>query len=252
MSRNFELLREAGWRQELFEGLPTAPEPTHEEPVIPAETRRQPPVRNDQISMLVRKVFLDPHRVRNRAVMFSSVARGAGCTWTCAQAAKTLAGAVSGDVCVVDANFEAPVLHEQFSVAGRVGLADAVFASKRAKEFVVRAGQKNLWMLPAGDVEKRALSLSNGPILESHLRELRGDFDFLLIDGPPLTAGAHACSIGRAGDGAILVLNSAGIPPALLLNARKQLDAAGLPLFGVVLNQRESGLPPLLDRLMKR
>jgi hypothetical protein len=46
-------------------------------------------------------------------------------------------------------------------------------------------------------------------------------------------------------------MESTRIAPNLLLNARKQLQAARVPLFGVVLNQREPSLPRLLDRLMK-
>lgn len=247
MSRNFELLRQAGWRQEIFEGLPT--ESAGEESSTTGARRM--PLRNDQIASLVRKVFLDAKNSRTHAVMFSGVARGAGCTWTCAQAAKALASSVTGNVCVVDANFVAPALHEHFFAEARSGLSDAVFESKRAKEFAERVGERNLWLVTAGNQGKQAQGLSNGAILQSHLRELKSEFDYLLIDGPTLTSGPQAVSIGRTGDGAILVLKSTGIAPDLLVKAKRQLETARVPLFGVVLNQREPGLPSLLGRLMK-
>lgn len=220
------------------------------EPPSANGTKRMPP-KNDQIATLVRKVFLDARNTRARAVMFSGVARGTGCTWTCAQAAKALARCVEGNVCVVDANFTAPRLHEHFGTEVRSGLSDAVFESKRAKEFAERVVERNLWLVTAGRQGKRAQGLSNEAILQSQLKELRGEFDYLLIDGPTLTSGSHAVSICRTGDGAVLVLKSSGIAPDLLLKAKKQLEAARVPLFGVVLNQREPGLPPLLERLMK-
>jgi len=247
MSKNFELLRQAGWRQDLFEGFP--PEP----PAEPTATRRakRVPLGEDQISTLVRRIFLDSDRSEIRTVMFSGVVRSVGCTRTCSQAAKALANAVAGSVCVVDTNFEAPSLHHQISQTAGSGLSDAIVESKPGKEYAERVADSNLWMLAAGNQVRRLNGFSKGATLESYLRELAGEFDYLLVDGPSLTSGPQALSVGRAGDGAVLVMESTGVAPHLLLKARKQLQAARVPLFGVVLNQREPALPALLDRLMK-
>jgi Mrp family chromosome partitioning ATPase len=251
MSRNFELLRQAGWRQELFEGLSgeQVVEPSSQHDVKrPAPRSEQG--RNDQISNLVRRVFLDSKNSRARVVMFSTVARGAGCTWTCAQTARALARSVTGNICIVDANFVSPTLHQQFAVEARAGLTDAVLESKPANEFTERVSEGNLWLLTAGSQRKRA-QLPNGAILQSHLRELRNTFDYVLIDAPSLASGSQALSIGRTGDGAVLVLKSTGIATDLLLKAKRQLEAGRVPLFGVVLNEWGPGPAPFLERLMK-
>ena len=184
--------------------------------------------------------------------MFSGVTRRVGCTRTCAQAAKTLANVVQGTVCVVDTNFEAPSLDHHISPStGRPGLSDAILESKPGKDYAECIADSNLWMLVAGRQATRVNGFSKGATLESYVRELATQFDYLLVDGPPLSSGSLAFSVGRAADGAVLVLEPAGVSPHLLLKARKQLEAARVPLFGVVLNQREPALPPLLDRLMK-
>jgi Mrp family chromosome partitioning ATPase len=262
MSKNFELLREAGWRQEIFEGLP-CPAAEDPEPTPPPKASRPattasrqtaagqptpPQLPGDQVSQLVRKVFIESP---NRSVMFLGTERGAVCTWACAQAARTLSRAVNGKVCVVDANFGSPALHEHFGKVAPSGLADAVFASKPAKEFAERLNGKNLWLLTAGSEEKRTMVLQNKSFLQSHLRELRDDFDYILVDGPTLSSDPTLASVGRSVDGGVLVLESAGVAPNLLLKAKKQLNAAKLPLLGAVLMQSKSDLPPILDRLMK-
>jgi len=248
MSKNFELLRQAGWRQEYFEGLPSSPVPEHS-PHASGPTRFS--VKNDQLSMLVRRVFLEGRGSDVHMVMFSGITRRAGCTWTCANTAKALANAVTGSVCVIDANFEAPSLHKYFSAGFPAGISDAIFESVPSKQFAVQIEDTNLWFLPAGKRSKQALALPDHSPLESHLRELREEFDYLLVDVPALASGSLAVSVGRAGDGAVLILESAGIAPNLLLRARKHLERARVPLFGVVLNQREPVFPSLLDRLMK-
>jgi protein-tyrosine kinase len=252
MSKNFELLREAGWRQDIFEGLPcsAAEEPESLPPVSrqTAPRKQASPPQQDQMSMLVRKVFLDSP---NRSVMFFAAEKGASGTSACAEASKSLAAAAGGTVCVVDANFMAPALHEQFAKVAPSGLADAVFAAKPAKEFAERTSVKNLWVLTAGSEEKRTLALQNKSFLESHLQELKNDFDYLLIDGPALSSDPLLAPVGRGVDGAVLVLNSTSVAPNLLLKAKKQLEAIRLPLLCAVLTQRKTELPSLLHRLIK-
>ena len=250
MSKNFELLRQADWHQDYFEGLPLSPLPEHSvrhAPVRPKQFR----VRNDQIFSLVRKVFLDSRGAHACIVMFSGTARGVGCTWTCANAAKALANSVAGSICVIDANFLAPSLHRHFSGRPAPGISDAIIESAPTKQFALQFEDTNLWFLPAGNHCKGVLTLPDKSVLELHFRELQGEFDYLLVDGPALTSAPLTASIGKTVDGAVLVLESSGIAPNALLHARKQLEKARVHLFGVVLNQRASVLPTMLDRLVK-
>jgi len=80
---------------------------------------------------------------------------------------------------------------------------------------------------------------------------LRGEFNYLLVDVPAVAWGSFAASVGQAVDGAVLVLESSGVAPNVLRQARRHLDRARVQLFGVVLNQRAPVLPSVLDRLMK-
>ncbi len=245
MSKNFELLQQAGWHQEYFDDLPSLPPDGSG-----YDTTAGPGlVDNDQISKLVRKIFLNTRSAHVRMVMFSAPARGVGCTWTCANAAKALANSVTGSICVIDANFEAPSLHNYFSGKISAGLSDAILEAALARQFTTQYGNTNLWFLPAGHRCKRALALSDRSLLESCLRELRSAFDYLLVDVAALPSGPLAASIGRMADGAVLVLDSSGIASNVLLQARRHLNRARVQLFGVVLNQRTPTC--VLDRLMK-
>src|SRR5262249_5282716 len=152
--KNFELLRQAGWRQDYFEGFPSSPPPEHPDHHPPLRSKRFP-IKNDQISMLVRKLFLDSRSSPICMVMFSGPTRGAGCTWTCANTAKALANSVSGSICAVDANFLAPSLHTHFGSQLSPGLSDAIFDSVPPKQFAQQSEDTSLWVLPAGGQCKR-------------------------------------------------------------------------------------------------
>jgi len=246
MSKNFELLQQAGWHQEYFDGLPSPPlTENRSTPVLPERL----PIRNDPTSALIRKVFLDSRESRARMVMFCGVARGVGCTWTCANTAKALANSVAGRICVIDANFAVPSLHSYFSAQLSAGFSDALLESAPPQQFAVQFENTNLWFLPAGLRCKRVPAFSDNSLLESHFRELRSAFDYLLVDVAALPPGPLAKSIGRVVDGAVLVLESSGIAANALLQARKLFHRARVQLFGVVLNQRTPAT--VLDRLLK-
>jgi len=252
MSKNFELLRRAGWRQDYFEGLPGASGPVPESTKRNTFSRKMPSCpADDPVSSIVRKVFLEPRTSRVRIVTFAGISRRAGCTWTCVHAAKVLATYVDEKVCLVDANFEAPAVHRYFSGSASSGISDAICESKPPESYALRASEANVWYLPAGNQCRRLQMFPDGSQLETHLRTLAKKFEYVLIDAPPLASGPLVATICKAGDGAVLVMEPSGVTAAALARGRSLLATARVQLFGVVLNQRVATLPPVLDRLMK-
>lgn len=256
MSKNFELLRQAGWKQDFFDGaetVDTAPPRETGTPATPHTPRRYRAAgvssKGNQISSLVQRVFLDARNPNIRSVVFSGVTPRAGCTWACAQAARTLASRVNGTVCVVDAHFAAPSVHGQFGVDNLVGLSDAIAQDKSASTLARQIESSNLHVLSAGGECGRAQSA--GARIAQSLRELRREFDFVLIDVPPLVNGALVASIGRGGDGAILVVDSTGMALESLVKAKERLKRARVPLFGVVINSRRASSHSIFGQFFK-
>lgn len=272
MSKNFELLRQAGWKQDFFEGAPTEapPSPVRKNPTsasppqpapvspqhAPASSRTAPPRKrarsvrsgNDQITSLVSRLFLDPHIAHVRGVAFAGVTPRSGCTSACAQTGRTLACMVGNTVCVIDANFSAPALHAQFSIDNLMGLSDALVQGKPARNFVRQIDGSNLHILAAGGQCARARSES--PTVAQALFELRREFDYLLIDMPPV-AGSSVSTIAHAADGAVLVVSATGVALDTLLRAKELLRSTRVTVLGAVLNDRKSSAQSRLGHLFK-
>jgi Mrp family chromosome partitioning ATPase len=154
---------------------------------------------------------------------------------------------VDATVCAVDANLGSPTLHRLFHHDNLNGLSEAISESKPASIFVKRVEESNLYFLPAGS--KDANRSSTGADLAKRLGELRNDFDYLILQGPPLGARAIA-GVRSACDGVVLVVDSSGISLDWIARIRKHLRSTQMPLFGVVLSERASPSSSVLGRLI--
>jgi Mrp family chromosome partitioning ATPase len=268
MSRNFELLRKARKGQELFiQPPPSWPaendsvagfneKTVHTESIV--DRKKQPPhpispgrqsdgVAQEEIAKLVRTVFVFPNSHAPRVVSFSSI-EGAGSSEICRRAAESLASEGSQSVCLVDGNFHAPSLHHLLGVRQYPGLTESLINPGSIKEYAVPIGSEKLWFLPPGYPSAEVQGLFASDRLGLRVTELREQFDFVLIDLPPICASADAVLLGHLTDGVILVLEANSTRRETARMAKQTLEAAQVKLLGAILNNRTFPIPEILYR----
>jgi Mrp family chromosome partitioning ATPase len=253
LSKNFELLRRAGKETVLFgrpcdDVLPQDQghrELKSVEPVRPAAnghggSSHRTQAQEESIK-LVQRVFLFPNSHAPRAVVFSSI-QGNGSSEICYRAAEALASQGSASVCLVDANLRAPSLHQLFGVAKSPGLVDAAVTPGPIKDFTVRIAGGNLWLLPSG----LAQDLFASDRLRSRIVELKVEFDYVLIDAPPVSSNADAVVLGQMADGVILVVEANSTRRETARIAKETFEGAKVKLLGAILNNRTVPIPEAL------
>ena len=254
MSRNFELLSEAGRMHELVQS-PVEHSPVTTQTVAdiapPAadETFSSVPslemsgAIRDEITKLVHKLFLPAHG--SHRVVFSATESGSGCTWMCARTALVLALQGRGSVCVIDANLRAPRLHEEFGVQNGNGLSDALLGSEPLRHYAQRLAQ-NMWLLSSGSRCAEAVTSLVSERMRSRLAELRNAFDYIVIDSAPLNASNDAVVLGGFSDGILLTLKANASRRETARRAMHEIQSANVRVLGAVLNQRTFPIPESL------
>ena len=241
MSRNFELLERASKDLHSFSVLGG--------PIPKAERVRPLPdahsLSREELIKLVQRVFLLDHNGR-RAVVFTAVENGTGCTSICAGAAQALAAQVDAPVCVVDANLRRPALHMCFGTENVRGLTDAVFKPGPIYNFVQKLPGSNLWLLPCGSMASQLSAVMKAEHLQSRIGELRKEFAYVLIDSPSVNGYADAILLGKLADGAVLVLESNATRRQVARIAKEDFEAAHVRVLGAVLNKRTFPIPRFL------
>ena len=79
--------------------------------------------------------------------------------------------------------------------------------------------------------------MSKEHILEEYIDGIRDRYDYIIIDTPPVAAGADASIIGRVADGIILVIRNDFTKKNAVKRSLKELEANGGRVIGCVLNR---------------
>ena len=84
--------------------------------------------------------------------------------------------------------------------------------------------------------------------LRARITELRGEFDQVLIDTPPIHSYGDAILLSQLTDGVVLVVGSNSTRREPTRIAKESFDAAKIPILGAVLNKRTFPIPEALYR----
>ena len=253
MSKNFELMQQAGIE---IEHERTAVPSLNSIPLVDRDDNSHPSkiglaldqVTREESLKLVQRLFLGQGVKRLRAVVFAGIDRGNGCSRVCGETARALADNIPGSVCVVDANLRAPSLPQFFGITNHWGLTDALLKEGPIRSFAKPVRRDNLWLLSCGSLAADSPNLLNSECLKERFVELRKEFDYVLVDVPPLNQYADATALGQITDGLVLVLEANSTRRESVLKAIETLRSAQIEVLGAVLNKRTFPIPEFLYR----
>jgi Mrp family chromosome partitioning ATPase len=182
-------------------------------------------------------------------VGIASVQHGEGATTISRSLAVCLAENFGQRVVLVEANQRSPCLRHMCGLQPGAGLSDVLSgaASLEATLRVSRAAGKML-VLPASDTPGTNVATLPGPSLRDLMAELFFYADALVFDLAPLLPYPDAGVIGRALDGVAVVMRAGKSTRADCTQAIGELQGAGVPVLGAVLNREKSFLPRFMER----
>jgi Mrp family chromosome partitioning ATPase len=90
----------------------------------------------------------------------------------------------------------------------------------------------------------------SGDGMKERISELRKEFEFVLIDAPPLNTYADGTALGQLADGVVLVLEANCTRREVASRAAENLRAAQIPILGAILNKRTYPIPEMLYRIL--
>jgi len=180
-------------------------------------------------------------------ILITAARHGEGTTTVAIGLANALTREGESRVLLVEANLRRPSLSNLLPVTTVSGLMDFAAARAVPEAIASRVEGANFSVIVAGNTPSQAL---NFEVIDGLLERLRPQFDFILIDGPPVNSYADASVLATKVDGVILVVEADRTPVVEAETAKRQLDKVGARILGVVLNRRRSYIPAFLESIL--
>jgi capsular exopolysaccharide synthesis family protein len=95
----------------------------------------------------------------------------------------------------------------------------------------------NLMVIPAGQVPPNPTSLIQNDNYDKMIETVRGLYDYIIIDTPPLGRVVDAAIIAHSSDASILVTKPGADKRRTITKLKEQLEQSGAAFLGVILNQ---------------
>jgi capsular exopolysaccharide synthesis family protein len=169
-----------------------------------------------------------------RSVMVASALASEGKTLTATNLALTFSHSYGKRVLLIDADLRRPGLHNVFGFEAPVGLRDCL-RSGMLDPLPLRQLSENLWILPAGRPDPDPMSGLVSDTMKQLLTRVTEQFDWVVVDTPPVALMADANLLAAMIDAALLVVSASSTPYPL---ARRAVEAIGPSrVIGAVLNR---------------
>jgi len=194
-----------------------------------------------------RSVVAEAFRTLRTAVLFSSPGQAPklilvtsataseGKTVNCLNLAAALAESGSR-VLLVDVDLRHPSCHRVLAQDNTRGLSNYLAGQVPLADIVHPLDSPRLTFIPAGPTPPNPAELVGSARMGELITLARDQFDFILLDSPPVTPVSDALVLARASDGVVLVVKGQDTPKDLVRRARDQLVLAGANLLGTVVN----------------
>ena len=144
-------------------------------------------------------------------------------------------------VVLVDADLRNSVLLGRAQVTGEVkGLTHYLSKQASLVDTVCMTNIGGLHVIFAGPVPPNPAELLGSPQFPQMVEALRKVYNYVIVDTPPLGLVIDPAIIAENCDGIALVLESGADSYRFVLNIKEQLEKAGCPILGVILNKVDS------------
>lgn len=176
-----------------------------------------------------------------KVIMFTSSIPNEGKSTVTVNLARSLSES-GKSVLVVDTDMRKSVLMGRLKVKATEdkqvnGLSHYLSGQKALPDVVYLTQMPRFCMIFAGPSVPNPTEILDKKYFEDLITFARKNFDYVLIDCAPIGAAIDAAVVAKYCDGAVLVMAQGASDRRMVLEAKKQLEVAGVKLLGAVLNK---------------
>ena len=139
---------------------------------------------------------------------------------------------------LIDADTRNSVMSGTFKSKERYdGLTSYLSGNAELSDVICDTTVDNLMVIPAGQVPPNPTSLIQNDNFKSMIETVRGLYDYVIIDTPPLGLVIDAAILAHHSDASLLVVKAGADKRRTITKLKEQLEQSGSVFLGVILNK---------------
>lgn len=143
-------------------------------------------------------------------------------------------------VLIIDGDMRLPTLAKRLNINRSPGLSNLLAGLCSGADVLRASGiHDNLHALPAGDIPPNPNELLGSELMESVIDSLKNNYDYIIVDLPPVTSVSDGLVISKLLDGIIIVVRRNYCDQQSLAEAMRQIEFRHGKVLGFVLTRSE-------------
>lgn len=144
-------------------------------------------------------------------------------------------------VLVIDCDLRKPSIHENFLLANEKGLTDVLFGKSDLKG-VTKKIEDSLFLITAGTILPNPAEILGSKEMENLIKELKINFDYIIIDTPPILPVSDTLLLVSKADATLIVVKARKTKEKMVKESYERLIGAKANVIGTVLNESDKSL----------
>lgn len=145
-------------------------------------------------------------------------------------------------VLLIDGDLRIPSVAKKMHIASTPGLTDFLMGFENQQLGVFKSKLLDNWyILPAGELPPNPSELLGSRRMESFLNAMSEEFDYIVIDLPPVNLVSDALAIANLITGMIVIVREDYTEKKELERCIRQLKMSNVNVLGCVMNETKSG-----------
>lgn len=172
-----------------------------------------------------------------RTIMFTSSVPNEGKSSITFALARSLAQ-TGKRVLLVDADIRKSVFVSRYQLEQDVyGLSQFLSGQKKLEDVLYSTNVESLEVIFSGPFSPNPSELLEEQLFTDLVELVREEYDYVIIDTPPITNVIDAAIVAKVCDGAAIVVESGAISYRIAQRVKQQMEKTGCRILGVVLNK---------------
>jgi protein-tyrosine kinase len=140
-------------------------------------------------------------------------------------------------VVLVDLDLRKPKIHRVFDVPNVFGLNDYLLDKINYEALVRKSQYENLDYINVGEKTTAIINVLEAEKLKDLVKKLREEYDYVLLDTPPVIAVSDALFISKISDGVIFIVAQNIAKKNLVKEAIQTFKSRNINILGTILTQ---------------